>query len=180
MVGTATQVKSKSAAGASPRLKLVPTGEQYTAGAAPDAGLAAAQQLRASAIVKGGNPLDQVPTSLIPNGTTNYHAVAKILIITKDLGDAQVSRTPSQINVHTSQGDAVIKQDAQKPNLVDVSVPGGGGTYQATLNRNGGGLIARTLDGKTVTVTPDGSGMDIQAKGFPQVPSSAKVILTRK
>ena len=160
-------------------LALLPSGEQFTAAPASDNALAAAQQLRAAAMTRAGNPLSQVPTSLIPMGGSNYHAVAKISIFTKDLGAATIQRSDSQVDVHTTQGDATITVDSQNPSLVDVAVPGSSTKYQGTLTQNGGGVIARTTDGKTVTVTPDSNGMVIQASGFPQVPSSAQVILTR-
>ncbi|MHB2016597.1 MAG: hypothetical protein ACYCW6_06575 [Candidatus Xenobia bacterium] len=151
------------------------SGDSFAPSAAPDASLAAAAQLRTLA---GNRMLSQIPTSLLPMGTSKYHAKAKIWIFTKDLGEATANRTDSEIDIHTTKGDATITSDPQNQNMVDVSVPGSSQKYEATLQQQDGGIVATTTDGKTVTVKPDGSDVDITASGFPQVPSSAVIILS--
>jgi hypothetical protein len=150
-----------------------------------DPHLTAASQLRALSTSRphDGNPLDLVPTSLLPMGASTWDATAHYLFITKDLGTATVTRNATEIDVNNATVNAVVKQDAKNPNLVDVSVHMGGSnpsdqSYQGTLSAIPGGFKATTTDGKTLTAQLDGNQVVVTPSGWSQVPQGATVTLS--
>ncbi len=183
-----TQTASVLAASSSPaprrtQLASAPQGDRRDGPVVHDEGMAAADQLRTMAVrTAAPNPLDQVPRSMLADGTTHLHAKGKMLFITKDLGEATVTRTPTEIDVQGTGASATIKVDAEHPGMVDVALHMGEAAapqfYQGTITPTAGGFVANTTDGKRLTATQKGSEIDIKAQGFPGVPGGATLILT--